>query len=92
MGAISSLEGVNNPRPIIVEVHKQDKSGVLHYVMGDRKSACGQAHFWGSFLGGQSNESTIVNDITDENNTYVKLSLVCPECKVKYDEMDESEE
>ena len=90
MGAISSLEGVNNPRPIIVEVHKQNKSGVLHYVKGDRNSACGQAKFWGSFISGQNSESVVVRDIEDDTNTYVKLSIICPECKVYVDEMDAS--
>ncbi len=94
MMVINSLEGVNNPRPIVVECLKQDKSGILHYVLGTRKSACGNASFLSSFMGGMNNESTIIEDIYDDRNQYVKYSLVCPECKKYCDEneVDKSEE
>ena len=94
MMTINSLEGVNNPRPIIVECLKQNKSGILHYVLGTRKSACGQATFLSSFMGGESGESTIIRDIHDDSNQYVKYSLVCPACEEYCDknEVDKSEE
>ena len=90
MMTINSLEGVNNPRPIVVECIKQDKSGILHYVLGTRKSACGQATFLSSFMSSaDSRESTIIKDIHDDSNQYVKYSLICPECEKFYDEQVE---
>jgi hypothetical protein len=89
MGVINTLEGVINPRPIVVECHKQNKSGILHYFLGTRKSACGSATHMGSFMSGQSQESTIIQDIENENDKYVKLSLICPECKIYYDNLGE---
>ena len=44
MDCISSLDGVNNPRPEIVECLSNLKQGIAHYVRG-RESICGKATF-----------------------------------------------
>jgi len=81
MPVIGSLDGVDNPRPIVVQCHQENKSEIIHYILGTRKSACGMAIFQSSFLAGQSHESVLIPDISDETNERMKFSLICPDCK-----------
>ena len=82
MPVMGYIEGSTNVRPIIQRCHDENKSGILHYVTSERKSACGSCIFRTSFLD-INNRSVLVKDptvVTFENEKILKSCLVCPDC------------
>ena len=78
MPYLLSMEGVNNPRPGFLEAHRTGKQGMMHWVYGNRKSACGNALFISGFLS-DAGQSTAFDKI--EDNVYLNNSLLCGECE-----------
>jgi len=84
MYCISFTDGVSNPRPIFLKVHEEGKAGILHYVLGDRKTPCG-AYFATSLLDHNGRKVT-VSDPYDDTSVFVKQSVICPECEAYWKE------
>lgn len=75
-----SLEGVNNPREFVIRAHKAGKQGVLHYVLGNRESVCGNMRFRTSFMTPEG-RNTLIQDPYDESELIVTESILCAECE-----------
>ena len=72
----------NNVRPIVQQCHDEGKTGILHFVLNTRRSACGTCEFRTSFLD-MNNKKLLIQDpedITFENETLIKANIICPDC------------
>ena len=80
-----SLDGVNNPRPIVKQAFEENKVAIIHWVDKYRKSVCGKATWMVSALDSNS-MSTACEDIDDEalRPRWVSIGLICPECYEKW--------
>jgi len=76
-----SMDGVDNPRPIVKQAYEENKVAIIHWVDRYRKSVCGKATWMTSTLD-NNNMSTACEDIDDESlrPRWVKIGLICPEC------------
>ena len=83
MPVMGYIEGSTNVRPIIVKCHEENKSGILHYVLYDRYSACGNAKFMSSFLDIGNRNILITNpdNPIQDDKKLLETVMICDECR-----------
>ena len=79
MPVMGYIEGSTNVRPIILECHRLNKSGILHYILNTRKSACEKASFLSSFLD-LSNRKVLIDDPDTSDDKLLDTVMICDDC------------
>lgn len=77
--SIPNLEGVRNPRPIVVEAAKLGKIAILHYVDPYGQSVCKKAKFYARAVNGYG-ENIAIQDVDNMTEKQKASYLPCPEC------------